>query len=127
MRRGQSFHSVLGKDGEVYAMAMLEKKGYTIEEKNLRTPFGEIDCIARQGKTLCFIEIKTRSSDAFGYGSDAVTKRKQQRIIRAARYCLMNKVFEAKYYRFDVIEIFFDPQTREFVDARLITDAFVVG
>ena len=63
----------LGDHGEDLAAAALKKQGYKILERNYVTPLGEIDLIARQGKTVVFVEVKTRKSDRFGSPQEAVT------------------------------------------------------
>ncbi|MCH8158067.1 MAG: YraN family protein, partial [Nitrospinae bacterium] len=62
-----------GKAGEKAAVAFLKKQGYRILKKNFRTAVGEIDIIAEQGRTVVFIEVKTRSGDKFGHPFEAIT------------------------------------------------------
>lgn len=73
-----------GKVGEDDAVRWLTGQGYAIVERNVVNHGGEIDIVAREGETLCFIEIKARASDAFGPAIAAVDIRKQRRISRAA-------------------------------------------
>lgn len=80
-----------GQTGEALAETFLKKHGYRMVEHNFRCKFGEIDLIAYKDKTLCFIEVKTRSSDAFGEPIDAVDRAKQKRLIRLANYYLFKK------------------------------------
>ena len=74
----------LGARGEDMAVDFLKKKGYTILHRNYRCRAGEIDIIARTKNTLCFIEVKTRQTGAFGPPQEAVTPRKQRTIARVA-------------------------------------------
>jgi putative endonuclease len=74
----------LGRDGEDMAAAWYEEHGYEVLERNWRRREGEVDLIARQGRTVVFCEVKTRSSDAFGTGAEAVVPAKQRRIRRLA-------------------------------------------
>ena len=100
----------LGNKGEETAAAYLEQKGYAILERQYRTPVGEIDLIARDGKTLAFIEVKTRRSARYGQPAAAVGTEKQRRITRAALWYMMNKKQgEAPPCRFDVVEIYATP------------------
>ena len=96
----------LGKKGEDFAVKLLKKNGYKIKERNYRSPAGEIDIIAIEGKTLAFVEVKTRSSNSFGTPEEAVNIRKQQQIIRAAMYYLQQSAKEEDSpARFDVVSV----------------------
>jgi putative endonuclease len=101
----------LGNRGEETAAAYLEQKGYAILERQYRTPVGEIDLIAREGKTLVFVEVKTRRSARYGQPSAAVGWEKQRRIIRGAMWYMMNRQRqrEAPPCRFDVVEVYATP------------------
>ena len=69
----------IGDMGERRAVKFLKKKGYKILETNFKTNFGEIDIIARKGDYICFVEVKTRSSDNFGEPREAVNFHKQKK------------------------------------------------
>jgi len=97
----------LGVRGEDMAVDFLEKKGYTILCRNYRCRSGEIDIIARKKKILCFIEVKTRSTRAFGSPQEAVTTRKQQKIGRVALDFLQHHKLENQPARFDVVAVDF--------------------
>ncbi|MCR4324789.1 MAG: YraN family protein [Candidatus Curtissbacteria bacterium] len=62
----------IGKIGEDAAVKFLQKNGYKIIEHNFRIRGGEIDIIAKDGKTLVYVEVKTRSTSAFGLPEEAV-------------------------------------------------------
>lgn len=94
----------LGKKGENLAARHLKNHGYKILEKNYRTPFCEVDIIAKCGDVLCFCEVKTRTGDAYGAPSEAVNYAKQRLYIRAAYHYLKGR--ENCTVRFDVIEVF---------------------
>ena len=66
----------VGSKGEDLAAEFLKDKGYRIIGRNYKTPIGELDIIAKDGETLVFVEVKTRSSNAFGYPFEAVGSRK---------------------------------------------------
>lgn len=68
----------LGAFYEDRAARLLEERGYWILEKNYRCRIGEIDLIARDGRTLVFIEVKYRRTDSFGRPEEAVDARKQK-------------------------------------------------
>ncbi|MFP7833864.1 YraN family protein [Marisediminicola sp. LYQ134] len=74
----------LGRRGEDLAAAHLSGKGLTILERNWRCPLGEIDVVARDGSTIVFVEVKTRSSSLFGHPLEAITTVKLARLRRLA-------------------------------------------
>ena len=76
--------AALGRFGEDAAVAHLEAAGWEILDRNWRCPHGELDIIARDGATVVFVEVKTRSSVAYGDPVDAVGYVKSTRIRRAA-------------------------------------------
>ncbi len=95
-----------GDWGENIAADYLGQKGLTILEKQYRTPVGEIDLIAREGRTLIFVEVKTRRSFRYGQPAAAVGREKQRRIVRAAVWYTQRERGEVPPCRFDVIEIY---------------------
>jgi len=96
---------LIGKKGEELAYGYLRKLGYAILEKNYRCPFGEIDIIARDKKTLVFVEVKSRTTDDFGYPEEAVGKDKQRKIVLCAQQYLLKNEKDNTPVRFDVIAI----------------------
>lgn len=107
--------SLVGAKGEFLAKEFLEKSGFRIALANFKTPVGrnrrdvlvngEIDLIAYENDVLCFIEVKTRSSDDFASPLAAVDLRKQRQIIRTAR--IYRKIFHIKNsrFRYDAVSI----------------------
>jgi putative endonuclease len=91
----------LGRRGERAAEKYLRHNGYRIVARNFRAAGAEIDLVAMDGETLVFIEVKTRRSRIAGAPEEAVDKRKQTRMRRAA------EVF-AQRYRADEVEMRFD-------------------
>jgi len=75
--------SALGRDGERAAAAFLARRGYRVIGTRFLARRGEIDLVCRRGDRLVMVEVKTRSSDAFGAPDEAVDGRKQ-RALRAA-------------------------------------------
>jgi putative endonuclease len=95
----------IGTEGEDLAVRFLKKeKGYKIITRNYKTLIGEIDIIAKDGDTIVFIEVKTRTDDAFGYPFEAVNKRKKQKLKNLALLYLKNQGKESPV-RFDVLSI----------------------
>ncbi len=105
----------LGDLGERIAAKYLESNGYRLVIANFKVPIGrnannaqvtgEIDIIAFDGETLCFIEVKTRSSDEFASPLSAVNLRKQRQIIRTSR--VYRRMFGIRdiSHRYDVVTI----------------------
>ena len=97
----------LGKKGETAARGYLEQHGVRILLENFSCAAGEIDLIGREGDTLLFIEVKTRSSSAFGPPQLAVHYRKQQQIVRTAPWFLAERWIPEVACRFDVLAVTF--------------------
>ncbi len=112
----------LGKSGEEAAVEFLKNSGYHILEKNYKTRLGEIDIIARDQDTLCFIEVKTRSSDRFGLPQEALSAFKQRQLTKATLSFLKEKKLLNQKARFDVVAIMASPDGS--LQMRLIKDAF---
>ncbi|WP_377938535.1 YraN family protein [Alloscardovia venturai] len=113
-RRAHS--QALGAFGEDYACEYLTKQGWTIIERNWHCRYGEIDIIARcpepSGTTdslLVFVEVKTRTSQAYGTGLESIDASKQQHLRKAAILWLSSQKMEADssptLVRFDAIEL----------------------
>ena len=80
-------------------------RGYRIVEVNYRCKLGELDLIARDGKTLVFIEVRTRSTARFGHASESVTLAKQRQVARVASHYLATRRPRFDTCRFDVVDI----------------------
>jgi putative endonuclease len=100
--REQPHNRARGGEGESEAIRWLESHGYRIVARNVNTKAGEIDVVAQDGDTLCFVEIKARSSNAFGPAIAAVDARKQRRISRSAMLYLTRHPTDSPC-RFDVV------------------------
>jgi len=90
---------------EQLALRLLRSKGYEIEATNARYPVGEIDIVARDGRTLCFVEVRSASSFEWGGAAASVTTRKQRRLIRAAAWYLARQRAVPAETRFDVVTV----------------------
>jgi putative endonuclease len=107
--------SSLGQLGESYAAAYLEQRGYRLVAANFTLPVGrnlrgaivnaEIDLIAYDCDTLCFVEVKTRASDWFAPPQVNVDLRKRRQITRAARVYRRMLGIKSEPYRFDVVTV----------------------
>ena len=96
----------LGQLGEDCAAEFLEESGYKIVARNFRIRSAEIDIIAQRDGVLVFVEVKTRSNIRHGLPVEAVTLRKQKKIIEAAGVFLQDEKFCDCACRFDVVEIY---------------------
>ena len=99
-------HIEFGKYSEDLATQSLTQQGYKILERNFRTPWGEIDIIAEEGDTLCFIEVKARNTRFEEFPLEAVSRIKQRKLIRVAWGYLKKNNFTHRRARFDVVAIF---------------------
>lgn len=96
----------IGKNKETLACEYLLKNGYEIIDRNFTVRTGEIDIIAKDNKTIVFVEVKYRKELSHGLGIEAVDIKKQKKIISAAKVYVLNKKLNPDdQYRFDVISI----------------------
>jgi putative endonuclease len=95
----------LGLRGENAAAQYLQKLGYIIVARSHRDGIGEIDLIAVDGRTLVFVEVKTRTSLDAGHPADAVNEQKQQRLTRLALAYLKRHDLLENSARFDVVAV----------------------
>ena len=95
----------LGRWGEEEAARYLRRRGMKILERNVRTPVGEIDLIAKQGRDIVFVEVKTRRGELFGAPQEAVGPHKQRQILRAAQWYLGSRGEIRLQPRFDVVAV----------------------
>lgn len=97
---------IVGRWGEEKAKLYLMEQGYQILCQNYWTKHGEIDIIAQHGNTIIFVEVKTRRSLAYGSGIEAITRKKLQRIRKAATHYLTSSATFYNDIRLDMIDIF---------------------
>jgi putative endonuclease len=109
-----------GRLAEAEGVAWLQGHGYRILERNVEYKAGEIDVVALEGDTLCFIEIKARATSQFGEAVRAVTRRKQRQIATSATLFLAAHPHEGPC-RFDVLAM---DGTQEGWRFTLLRDAF---
>ena len=111
----------LGKLGEEKAVQYLKDKGYKILERNYKTKLGELDVVARDAKTICFVEVKTRSSQEKGDPLESITPGKQHKLCKLAlSYLKLNNLLSWPA-RFDVVSVY---QGGGQTDIKLIKNAF---
>ena len=93
----------IGRWGEEIATAFLQKRGYVVVAKNVRTPYGEIDLVASCDGMTIFVEVKTRTSRSFGLPEEAITPRKQAHMLAAAEHYAAERAINS--WQVDVIAI----------------------
>ena len=96
---------LVGIQGEDRAVAEVERRGYAVLARRYRTRHGEIDIVARDGETIVFVEVKAKESAEFGTAAEAVTSRKQRRVISMAVDYLARNRLTSSPCRFDVVAI----------------------
>lgn len=100
----------------------MRREGFRILARNVHLRHAELDLVALEGSTLCFVEVRLRSGDAFGSARESVDARKQRRVVQAARAFLSRgRLPRYSTIRFDVVAI---DASREPADVELIRGAF---
>ena len=111
----------LGSEGERLAERFLTRRGFKTIARRFSTPVGELDLVMRDGRTVVFVEVKTRRDRDCADPEDAVGPRKQRRMTRAAGWFIHHQSWEDRPCRFDVVAITLatggDPQIEHFPDA----------
>ena len=121
VRAQPAAHLALGARGERLAADLLERAGYRLVAANFKLPVGrnlrgavvqaEIDLVAYEGDTLCFVEVKTRRTDEFAAPEANVDLRKQRQITRAARAYRRAFGLNAAPHRYDVVSLVIPPES----------------
>lgn len=100
-------NKITGSRGEEIAKNFLIKKGLIFIEQNYCAHGGEIDLIMqhKKDKSFVLVEVKTRTSNAFGYGEESITPAKLRKIIKAAQAFFFKKLNlpETPYYQIDAV------------------------
>jgi putative endonuclease len=111
---------VLGQRGENVAAKFLRNQGFRILVRNFRCKVGEVDIIARDGRTIVFVEVKTRVDDD-PTPEDQVNNPKRHQITKAAKFYMSRYGVPPPPARFDVVAIVWpsgrEPQVRHTTDA----------
>ncbi len=110
-----------GRKAEQRAVDYLTRRGYRILDRNVRFKEGELDIVAIHEGCLCFVEVRSRSSFFFGTPEETISKKKQHRLLAAAkRYLQKHPRYMDMPARFDVVSV----GTGLLSQVRLIQDAF---
>ncbi len=112
----------LGKKGEKTARKFLRRQGYRIRAMNYSCPYGEIDIIAQDRKTIAFVEVRALSSGRHGPPWETMSYRKRRNVTRAARHYLHKYNLMVHDWRFDFVGIVFPEKGPPEIE--LIKDAF---
>lgn len=97
----------VGVKGEVAAKEYLINLGYRILDCNVNFPrVGELDIVALDGRTLVFVEVRTREDNAFGHPFETFTKSKIAKVVKASRLYLTENEVKCENYRYDAIAVF---------------------
>ena len=116
-------HNITGKEGEEIAAGYLKAKGYQIIEMNKQFGRAEVDIIAKIGNEYVFVEVKTRTSDYFGFPEEAIGNKKIKLLGRAAEQFNVEKN-DGLEIRFDLISLVLGDDKHDIVH---IEDAFFPG
>jgi putative endonuclease len=100
----------IGRRGERMAAEHLRKLGYKIRETNFRRPEGEIDIVAQDKDCLVFVEVRTRTSAAFGTPEESVTAAKKEKLVSLALAYLQTHSKLPSLWRIDVVAIELDSE-----------------
>jgi putative endonuclease len=107
--RRADVRGVVGRRGEDLALRWLVQHGAREVDRNWRCRDGELDLVVRDGDELVFVEVKTRTSTAFGHPAEAVTARKVARLRRLAAAWLAAHEVRADRVRIDVVAVLSEP------------------
>ncbi|MGE0644171.1 MAG: YraN family protein [Nitrospira sp.] len=94
---------VFGRASERLAEELLRAKGYRILDRNVRTSLGELDLVAEDRGVVVFVEVKGRTTKAFGGALLAVNHRKRAKLAKLAGQYLARRRWSDRLCRFDVV------------------------
>lgn len=111
----------LGDVGEELVAEQLVREGFVVRDRNVLCRRGELDIVAERGRLLCFVEVRMRSSPAWGDPSLTVSRTKQRKVILSAMEYLQKNRLQDRLIRFDVASVLGRGRTAV---VELIVDAF---
>jgi len=112
-----------GRAAEDAAAEFLKARGYKIVQRNLVTRFGEVDILAVEDDEVVFVEVKSRTSDEWGYPEDRIDRRKQATLRRIADFYLARRGLPDAPHRFDIVALVRKPDDSGW-DIELFENAF---
>ncbi len=104
-----------GNRGEDYVCDKIVAEGMVIVDRNVHARFAEIDIVATDGDTLCFIEVRTRQNTTLGHPLETITYKKQQSIRKAAELFLAKRRIDPCPVRFDVATIVWETMEYQYL------------
>ncbi len=112
--RGNAHNIKVGRWGEQLANDYLQEQGFVVMDRNVHTPYGELDLITiRDGQTV-IIEVKTRTNIDMGYPEEALTPKKKSHLLLAIAEVLADRNDLPQDWRLDLIAIVGNPGNPEF-------------
>lgn len=111
---------LVGKRGEDAAKNYLAEQGYQIIETNYRCPLGEIDIVARDGRTIVLVEVRTKTGLSFGSPEESINADKKRRLKRLALSYLQSKSCSEMPCRIDLIAVMLDREKHSVINLKQI-------
>lgn len=99
----------IGAYGEALALRKYLAAGYDLIEKNYRCRFGEIDLIVSKDNLLIFVEVRTKTTERYGYGEESITVKKKLTIKQVSQHYLLNTQLMSKQelnVQYDVVAVY---------------------
>jgi putative endonuclease len=111
---------LVGKTGEERAKEFWLQQGYAIVETNYRCALGEIDIVALDGDTTVLVEVRTKTSLAYGSPEESITAEKARRLRRMAQSYLQSQRRSGNACRIDLVAVILDRETHEVLSIKQI-------
>lgn len=118
------YRQSLGERGEQIGREYLEGLGYRLIGKNMRTAYGEVDLIMKDGEVWVFVEVKTRRTAKYGTPLEAITPHKFSKMVESAQDYMQTQVTDNTDWRMDVVGVTFltgdsTPKIEHIINAQL--------
>lgn len=105
-------NKIIGKYGEDLAVLYLEKKGYKILDRNVKISYKEIDIVSKKGSKIVFVEVKTRTTSAFGSADESLRRTQIKNLKKALAIYLYKNNYNQNNVRLDLIAIDVDKNNK---------------
>lgn len=107
-----TYQQKIGTKGEKIAAGFLEDQGYQLLDSNYHTRYGELDLVMLDEESIVFVEVKTRTTESFGFPEESVTSSKMEHLQNAGLLWLQVHPEAPDDWRIDVVSIFLDQKTK---------------